>query len=303
MGKILVQNLNEKIRLDKFLTNFLKQNRSYVEKLFEQQLIYVNGEVSFKKGQLIDNEMQIEIKDIEQTLNTQLKPITAKIKIVYEDNDVIVVDKAKHTLVHPTTFNEQDTIVNALLNKIKVNEFEDKLRPGVVHRLDRDTSGLLIIAKNKKAYDYLIKQVQTKSIIRKYLAIVHNNFQDKFLLIKAPIDRSKQNELRMIVSDDAKAKPAQTEVTILENYPTAALLECYLLTGRTHQIRVHMAYIHHPIFNDELYGTYDGYKNYGQFLHAYYLSFVHPTTKEVMTFNSKPDKTFQALKQKLKGDR
>jgi 23S rRNA pseudouridine1911/1915/1917 synthase len=303
MEKILVRNLNEKIRLDKFLTNFLKQNRSYVEKLFEKQLIFVDSVVSFKKGQLIDNGMQIEIKDIEVIANAKLKSTNDKIKIIYEDNDVIVVDKPKHILVHPTSFNEQNTIINALLKKIKVNEFDDKLRPGVVHRLDRDTSGLLIVAKNKKAYDYLIKQVQTRSVIRKYLTIVHNDFQDKFLLIKAPIDRSKQNELRMIVSDDSKAKPAQTEVTVLENYPSAALLECYLLTGRTHQIRVHMAYIHHPIYNDELYGAYDGYKNYGQFLHAHYLSFVHPTTKEVMTFNSKPDKIFQVLKQKLKGDR
>ncbi|MDR3329881.1 MAG: RluA family pseudouridine synthase [Mycoplasmataceae bacterium] len=303
MSKLKVQNLKEKTRLDKFLTNSLKQNRSYIDKLFDQQLIFVNDVLAFKKGQLIDNGSIIEIKESDKPTSAKLISSKAKIEIVFEDKDVIVVNKPKHMLVHPTTFNEQDTVVNVLLKKIKVSDFDDKLRPGVLHRLDRDTSGLLIFAKNKKAYDNLSKQIKLKHIIRKYLAIVHNDFKDKFLLIKAPIDRSTQNELRMVVSDSAKAKLAQTEVTILENYPSAALVECFLLTGRTHQIRVHMAYIHHPIYNDELYGTYDGYKNYGQFLHAYFLSFVHPTTKEVMTFKSEPDKTFQGLKLELRGDK
>jgi 23S rRNA pseudouridine1911/1915/1917 synthase len=205
--------------------------------------------------------------------------------------------------VHPTSFNETNTIVNILYKKIRTKDFPDSVRPGIVHRLDKDTTGLLVIAKNKKTYLALIKQIADRILVRKYLALVHHNFNDKFLLLKLPIARSKQNKLKMVVSDEPNAKPAQTEVIVLENYPQGSLIECKLLSGRTHQIRVHMAYIHHPIFNDELYGTYDGYKNYGQFLHAYYLSFIHPITGNLMEFQIKPDNIFNKLKIKLRGDK
>jgi 23S rRNA pseudouridine1911/1915/1917 synthase len=301
MKKIKVKSLNQKIRLDVYLTQVLKEKRSYVDKLIKNQLILVNNKLPDKNGQLIENGYLIEI-NTEIKKNEELEFSNKKIKIVFEDKDIIVIDKPKHLIVHPTNFQEQDTLINTLIRKIKLQDFSDPMRPGIVHRLDRDTTGLIVIAKNKKSYDSLIKQIQDRVLIRKYLALVHNNFTDDFLLIKLPIDRSKQNLLKMVVSDEPKAKPAQTEVTVLENYRAAALIECHLLTGRTHQIRVHLSYIHHPIYNDELYGNYDGYKDYGQFLHAHYLSFIHPTSQQIMEFKSQPDQTFKTLQTKLRGD-
>jgi 23S rRNA pseudouridine1911/1915/1917 synthase len=299
MKKIIVKGLTQKERLDHYLKKALIQNRSYIDKLLDKKLVLVNSQLPDKNGQLIDNGTIIEIDELPETHN-DLSSSDVTINIAYEDKDLIVINKPKHMLVHPTSFHDKDTVVNILQNKIKLKDFEDQLRPGVIHRLDRDTTGLLIIAKHKKSYDELIKQIQNKTLVRKYLALVHHNFQDQFLLIKAPIDRSKQNLLKMVVSDEPKAKLAQTEVTVLANYASGALIECRLLTGRTHQIRAHMAYIHHPVFNDELYGSYDGYKNYGQFLHAHYLSFIHPVTHKPLTFESKPDSTFMQLQNKLK---
>ncbi|MDR0674963.1 MAG: RluA family pseudouridine synthase [Mycoplasmataceae bacterium] len=299
MKKIKVKNLSNKTRLDIYLTKALNQKRSHVNKLIENKLIRVNGRLPIKKGELIDNDFIIQVNTLIQKEN-QLKSFHQRIKIIYEDNDLIVVDKPKKLIVHPTSFQEQNTLINALIHKICINDFDDPLRPGIIHRLDRNTTGLIVIAKNKKTYDNLIQQMKNKTLIRKYLAIVHNNIENDFLLINAPIHRSKQNLLKMTVSSETKAKPAQTEIKLLENYHNAALIECHLLTGRTHQIRVHLAYIRHPIYNDDLYGNYDGYEEYGQFLHAYYLSFVHPTNKQIMEFKSQPDNIFLSLQKKLR---
>jgi 23S rRNA pseudouridine1911/1915/1917 synthase len=302
MKKIIVSGLQTKTRLDIYLTNTLQQKRSYIDKLLENQLVLVNNQLPIKKGQLIENGSTIEINKMLDE-DSKLKLSNKEISIIYEDEQIIVVNKPKHTIVHPTSFNEQDTLVNILIDKISVKEFDDQLRPGVVHRLDRDTTGLIVIAKNKLSYDNLVAQLKAKTLIRKYLSLVHNNFMDTILLIKAPIDRSKQNILKMIVSDEPKAKPAQTEIVVLENYHKGSLIECRLHTGRTHQIRVHLAYIHHPVYNDGLYGSYDGYKNYGQFLHAHYLNFLHPITKKVMEFKCEPDDIFKSLQNKLRGDK
>jgi 23S rRNA pseudouridine1911/1915/1917 synthase len=300
MKKINVKNLPAQIRLDHYLVQTLHQNRSFINQLLEQNLIYINGSIPKKNGQLINNGAIITI-DEPNAPSIKNRTNKIKLKIVYEDQDLIVINKPKNIIVHPTSFNETNTVVSALHKKIQINQFPDSIRPGIVHRLDKDTTGLLVIAKNKKTYSSLLKQITNRTLVRKYLALVHHNFSDKYLLVKLPIARSKQNVLKMVVSDDPKAKSAQTEITVLENYHHGALIECRLLSGRTHQIRVHLAHIHHPIFNDQLYGSYDGYKNYGQFLHAYYLSFVHPTKNNVMEFKVKPDNTFNTLKLKLKG--
>jgi 23S rRNA pseudouridine1911/1915/1917 synthase len=302
MKKIIVSGLQSKIRLDIYLTNKLQQKRSYIDKLLDNKLILVDQQLPIKKGQLIDNGNVIGINE-KSSENSRLEFSNKEIPIVFEDKYIIVVNKPKNLIVHPTSFNEQNTLVNILINKIKVDEFDDQLRPGVVHRLDRDTSGLIVLAKNKIAYDKLVNQIKNKSLTRNYLALVHNNFMDTNLLIKAPIDRSKQNVLKMVVSDDPKAKFAVTEVKVLENYSQGALIECNLLTGRTHQIRVHLSYIHHPVYNDDLYGSYDGYKGYGQFLHARYLRLEHPITNELMEFTVEPDNIFQTLRKKLREDK
>ena len=231
---------------------------------------------------------------------SNLESLKINMRIIFEDENIIVVNKPKGILVHPTTYNEKDTLIDALKSKIKVDEFEDKNRPGIVQRLDKDTDGLMVVAKNKKTADELIKQIQDNIFIKKYYAIVHNNFDDDEILINAPIIRSSKNTIKMVVSDDQKAKDAKTKVNVIEHYKTAAFIECELLTGRTHQIRVHMNYIHHPIYNDPLYGHDDGFGKYGQFLTSHYLQFINPTTNKVVEFKIEPDETFNALRNYLK---
>lgn len=298
MQKIIVKIPNDKIRLDVFIVNNLNLKRNIVDKLIKSKLISVNNKKITKSGFWLKNNYEITIDDkinIDKTINQSHK----KISIVYEDDYLIVVDKPKNMLVHPTTFNEQDTLVNILLNKIKISEFSDKNRPGIVHRLDRNTTGLIVIAKDLCTYRNLTNQIKDKILVRKYLALVHNRFKDNHLMLKLPIMRSKNNESKMTISDDSKAKLAISEIKVLKNYKDGSLIECILHTGRTHQIRVHLSYIHHPVFNDSLYGAYDGYKDYKQFLHANYLSFIHPYTGKILEFNSNPDLTFVSLEKKL----
>lgn len=218
-----------------------------------------------------------------------------KLMIVYEDESLIVINKPKNLLTHQTKYDEHNNVVNQLIHKINVEEFQDKTRPGIVQRLDRNTTGLMVIAKNKLAYDSLIKQINEKLVTKKYLAIVHGKFETTNLIIKCPIIRSKKNTTKMIVSDDPKAKEAITNVKVLKQENNLSLIECELVTGRTHQIRVHMHYIHHYVYNDSLYGHDDHVKNYEQFLHSYCLSFYHPITNELLEFKSIPDNIFNSV--------
>ncbi len=224
----------------------------------------------------------------------------SNLDIIFEDDNYIVVNKPKKMLVHPTKYEDKDTVIDFLRSKINVQEFDDSLRAGIIQRLDRDTNGLMVVAKNKKTADELIKQINEKTFIKKYYALVHNDFKDDEIIIKAPIIRSSNNTTKMAVSDDPKAKDAITEIRVIEHYKSSAFIECKLLTGRTHQIRVHMNYIHHPIYNDPLYGQNDGYENYGQFLTSYYLEFISPTTKEIVKYTISLDETFNKLKEQLK---
>ena len=235
--------------------------------------------------------------------SSKLESLKMSMKIIFEDENIIVVNKPKGMLVHPTTYKEKNTLIDVLKSKIKVNEFEDQNRPGIVQRLDKDTNGLMVVAKNKKTADELIKQIQDNTLIKKYYAIVHNDFEDDEILIKAPIIRSSKNTTKMVVSDDPKAKDAKTKVNVIEHFKNAAFIECELLTGRTHQIRVHMNYIHHPIYNDPLYGHEDGFGKYGQFLTSYYLQFINPTTNKMVEFKIEPDETFNTLRIYLKNNK
>ncbi len=218
-----------------------------------------------------------------------------ELMIVYEDESLIVINKPKNMLTHHTKYDDSNTVIDLLIHKINVEEFEDKSRPGVVQRLDRNTTGLMVIAKTKLSYDNLLKQITDKSLIKKYLAIVHGTFNHNSLVIKCPIIRSKKNTTKMVVSDDPKAKEATTLVSVLKQKDNLSLIECTLITGRTHQIRVHMNYLHHYVYNDPLYGHDDGVKNYDQFLHSYFLSFNHPLTNELLEFKSVPDKIFNSI--------
>lgn len=226
-----------------------------------------------------------------------------QIGIIYENDDLIVVNKPKGLLTHSTAHQKDGTLFDAIKSKVKVDEFDDKTRAGIVQRLDNNTNGLMVIAKNKKTANALIEQIENKVLLRKYIAIVHNDFKDEKIIIKAPIARSKGAKLKFIVSDDCKAKDAQTEIKVIKHFKNAALIECTLKTGRTHQIRVHLSYINHPIYNDPLYGKDDGFGKYDQFLTSYYLRFVDPGSKKTLEFKVEPDETFVKLEKALENEK
>ena len=254
-------------------------------------------------GLVVSTIVEIIVESVQEKKEKQKVSSMFKIEILFENDDLMVVNKPSGIIVHPTAHQEKGTLVDLLKSKIKVSEFEDKTRPGIVQRLDQYTSGLMVVAKTKKAADNLMKQIKDKTLIRKYRAIVHNPFKEgeDEVIIKAPIDRSKSGKLKFVVSDASTAKEAETIVNLVANYSVGALVDCQLKTGRTHQIRVHLSYIHHPIYNDPVYGKSDGFKDYGQFLHSRYIKFVNPANGKVMEFTCEPDQTFKGLVQTLTG--
>ena len=254
-------------------------------------------------GLVVSTIVEIIVESVLEKKEKQKISSMIQIEILFENEALMVINKPSGLLVHPTTHQETGTLVDLLKSKIKVDEFEDKTRPGIVQRLDQYTSGLMVVAKTKKAADYLSEQIQDKILVRKYRAVVHNPFKEgeDEIIIKAPIDRSKSGKLKFVVSDAPTAKEAETVVNLVANYSVAALVDCQLKTGRTHQIRVHLSYIHHPIYNDPVYGQSDGFKDYGQFLHSRYIKFINPVNGKVMEFTCEPDQTFRDLVQTLTG--
>ena len=214
--------------------------------------------------------------------------------IVYEDEYMLVVNKPSGMVVHPGNGNYNHTLVNALMYHCNNNlsSVNGDIRPGIVHRIDADTSGLLLVAKNDMVHNDLAKQISEKSVVRKYVCLVHGVINEDTATIDAPIGRDKSNRKKMCVTGD-NSKDAITNIRVLERYSDSTLIECILETGRTHQIRVHMEYIKHPVVNDPVYGynRVDD-KDFGQMLHAKEIGFVHPITHEFMDFKMEPPKKF-----------
>jgi 23S rRNA pseudouridine1911/1915/1917 synthase len=270
-------------RVDRFLAEKIDSiSRSTIKKLITEEKILVNQE-KVKASYQLKNQDLIEIIDVDLA-ETQIIPVKMDLDIVYEDNDIIVINKPSGLVVHPAPGHYQDTLVNGLLYHLKsLSDVNGELRPGIVHRIDKDTSGLLMVAKNNFSHDILAKELQEKETKREYMAIVEGVINNKRGKINAPIGRDKKNRLKMAVTADGKQ--AVTNFEVIETFTDSTLIKCILETGRTHQIRVHMQYIGHPLINDFVYGNAKT-NEYGQYLHAQTLGFTHPRTKEWMEFES-----------------
>ena len=285
------------VRLDKAVADLTPLSRSHANEQIKNGQILVNGQVkkakyAVKAGDVITYELP-EPEALEYVAEN------LPLDIVYQDEDVAVVNKAQGMVVHPSAGHTSGTLVNALMYHIKdLSGINGVLRPGIVHRIDKDTSGLLMIAKNDDAHIKLAKELKDKKSLRKYWAIVHGNLPNYRGVIEAPIGRSEKDRKKQAVT--AKGKPAVTRFHVLERFGNYTLVELQLETGRTHQIRVHMAYIGHPVAGDEVYGPRKTLKGHGQFLHARTLGFTHPKTGEVMEFTAEAPAIFQETLEKLR---
>ena len=274
------------IRLDNFLSEVLEVSRSQVTKMIKAKEVLVNGK-NVKPGFMLKESDMITVN---HTFEDGVKPEKMDLDIVYEDDDVIVVNKANGVVVHPGAGNHSGTLVHGLLYHTKLSDINGDVRPGIVHRIDAYTTGLLMVAKNNKAHEILAKELAEKKTYRKYVALVWGVIESDSGEIDAPIGRSKNDRKKMAVRADGKE--AITHFKVLKRYEKATLIELRLETGRTHQIRVHMNYIGYPVVNDPVYGNRKLFDNTGQCLHAKELGFVHPTTGEYMQFDSELPECF-----------
>ncbi|QDJ24265.1 RluA family pseudouridine synthase [Pediococcus pentosaceus] len=285
-------------RLDKVVTNHYPDlTRSKIQNLIKQEQILVNQAPTTNRYKVSENDV-IDVT-LPDPVEVSVKPEKMNLDIVFEDDDVIVVNKPQGMVVHPAPGHENGTLVNGLLDHAPLATVNGELRPGIVHRIDKDTSGLLMVAKNDQAMLSLSAQLKAKTNQRKYLAIVHGNFKEEAGTINAPIGRSKKDRKKMAIVEDGR--PAVTHFKVLERFTDYTLIECELETGRTHQIRVHLKYIGHPVAGDPLYGPRNTLKGNGQFLHAKLLGFKHPRTGEELVFEVNPPQIFQDTLSKLRG--
>lgn len=288
------------VRIDNYLSNVLDESRSKITKMIKDNYILVNNKstkASYipKQGDIITIEEYID--------NMDVLPEKMDLDIVYEDDDVIVVNKGNGVVVHPAVGNNSGTLVNGLMYHSKnLSSINGEFRPGIVHRIDAYTTGLLMIAKNDKAHNFLAEQLQNKTSTRKYWALVWGVIKNDTGTIDAPIGRDAFDRKKMAVTA-TNSKEAITHFKVLERYKNATLIELKLETGRTHQIRVHMNYIGYPIVNDPVYGKRKLIDETGQCLHAKTLGFVHPTTKKYMEFDSELPTCFVNIMNMLKEEK
>ena len=292
----------DNIRLDRFLTDqYEEYTRSFLQKLIDQGNVSINGTTVKKNGiKLKENDEIRVVLPAPQPLEVVAENIP--LDILYEDDDVILINKPKGMVVHPAAGHTSGTIVNALLYHCKdsLSGINGVIRPGIVHRIDMDTTGVIIACKNDAAHNCIAAQLKEHSITRRYYAIVHGNLKDDEGVIDAPIGRDPNNRKRMAINCK-NGKNAVTHFKVLERFGKFTWIECRLETGRTHQIRVHMASIGHPLLGDALYGPAKcPYPLQGQTLHAYVLGFIHPSTKEYMEFQAPLPAYFEELLQKFR---
>ena len=280
--KYIVDDSFNNERLDVYLSAVSEISRSKIQSLIKDAKVRVNGKSS-------KANYKVQVNDIidftyEQAKPWDLIPVKMALDIIYEDDDLIVVNKPKGLVVHPGSGNFENTLVHGLLYHCHLSGGDDALRPGIVHRIDKDTSGLLVCAKNDAAHAYLSAQLADKTCYRKYYAIVSGIIEHDEGEIDAPIGRDSKDRQKMAVTS-LNSKKAITDFKVLKRFDDSCLLDVELKTGRTHQIRVHMQYIKHPVVNDPKYG-YKLFDGSGQYLHAYFLSFIHPKTLKRMEFKT-----------------
>ena len=285
------------LRLDKAVADLTELSRGLANEQIKNGQILVNGEA--KKAKYAVKEGDVISYEVPEPEVVEYVAEDLPLEIVYQDEDVAVVNKPQGMVVHPSAGHTSGTLVNALMYHIKdLSGINGVLRPGIVHRIDKDTSGLLMIAKNDQAHLALADELKDKKSLRKYWAIVHGNLPNDRGVIEAPIGRSEKDRKKQAVT--AKGKPALTRFQVLERFGDYTLVELQLETGRTHQIRVHMAYIGHPVAGDEVYGPRKTLKGHGQFLHARTLGFTHPRTGEVLEFTAEAPAIFLETLEKLR---
>lgn len=295
LNSIVVSDEDDLIRIDKFIANVASDlTRSRIQGLISDGNITVNDKV-------VKANYKVREQDIIKILIPDAVPVDIPaedipLDIVYEDDDILIINKPKGMVVHPAPGHYTGTLVNALMYHCKDNlsGINGELRPGIVHRIDMDTTGLLVICKNDKAHNFVAEQLKEHSITRKYQAIVYNAFKDEEGVVEGNIGRHPNDRKKMTITPNGKE--AITHYKVLKNMGKYTLIECQLETGRTHQIRVHMSSINHPLLGDEIYGPKNcPFKLQGQVLHAKTLGFIHPTTKEYMEFDSELPAYFTKL--------
>lgn len=301
MNQWIVEKEDDGLRIDRFISERLMDvSRSYIQKLIKDNLVTaaskpVKANYKVKEGDAI-------FISIPEPVSLDVEPQNIPLEILYEDADVLLVNKPKDMVVHPSAGHMDGTLVNALLYHCKdsLSSINGVMRPGIVHRIDKDTTGVLIICKNDKAHNDIAEQLKVHSITRKYHAIVYNNLTNDSGIIDAPIGRHPVERKKMAVNYK-NGKNAVTHYRVLERFGKYTYVECELETGRTHQIRVHMASIGHPLLGDTVYGSSkQPYQTQGQVLHAKVFGFIHPTTKEYMEFETPLPEYFSNLLDKLR---
>jgi 23S rRNA pseudouridine1911/1915/1917 synthase len=298
MQIVINEELTSK-RLDVLMAEKTDYSRSKITKLIKDGDILVNNN-KVKSGYLTKINDVIEVNYTEEDMNAN--PEEMDLDIVYEDDDVIVLNKANGVVVHPAPGNYTGTLVNGLLHHSKnLSSINGEFRPGIVHRIDADTTGLIMIAKNDKAHELLAKQLEEKTTHRVYYALVWGVIKNDTVTVDAPIGRDTKDRKKMAVTSD-NSKEAITHFTVIERYKNATLIKLKLETGRTHQIRVHMKYINHPVVNDPVYGGRKIFDETGQCLHAKELGFIHPTTGKYMEFTSELPECFINILEQLKSE-
>ncbi len=289
---IFVDENDENTRLDNYLSGMFSDiSRSKIQNFIKDGKILVNNTLKKSAYTLKDGD-KIEFEKLENE-EIKIEPQNIPLDIVYEDENMLVVNKPSGMLTHPTSQERENTLVNALLYKYgdNLSDINGEFRRGIVHRLDRNTSGLLMIAKNNAAHEFLAKQIKDHSITKKYRAILKGNYNGDEDRIDLPIGRHpKQPHKMAVVPVKDGGKESVTLLKVLERFKEATYVELTLITGRTHQIRVHMSYMKHPVYNDTLYGAGEGrVKTQEQVLQSYYLRFTKPVTGEIIELEIEPD--------------